>query len=129
MEREALRALPETRYEVAVWKKARLHPDCHVVFEKAYYSAMKSDLRNLASQQGLYHQSTYSYTAVRADLNYYLTAGVSMDLAATTGGWSASVIHSGLGTSEGCVVFYGDATTKTVGPTTASSAGEVACTR
>lgn len=38
-EREALHRLPATRYELVVWKQAKLHPDCHVVFEQAYYSA------------------------------------------------------------------------------------------
>ena len=39
VEREALGSLPECRYEVAVWKSVKLHPDCHIVFDNAYYSA------------------------------------------------------------------------------------------
>lgn len=39
VERAALKLLPVTRYELTVWKKAKLHPDCHVVFDYAYYSA------------------------------------------------------------------------------------------
>ena len=31
--------------------------------EKAYFAAMKSDLKNLASQQEIYYSDTYSYTA------------------------------------------------------------------
>lgn len=38
-ERPALRPLPQSRYEIVVWKRAKLHPDCHVVFEYSYYSA------------------------------------------------------------------------------------------
>lgn len=38
-EKPALLPLPERRYELAVFKTVKLHPDCHVVFEKAYYSA------------------------------------------------------------------------------------------
>lgn len=38
-EKTALLPLPPTRYELAVFKQVKLHPDCHVVFEKAYYSA------------------------------------------------------------------------------------------
>jgi hypothetical protein len=38
-ERELLQPLPATRYEVTTWKRAKLHRDCHVVFEGAYYSA------------------------------------------------------------------------------------------
>lgn len=38
VERAALGPLPRERYDLAVWKKATLHRDCHLVFEKAYYS-------------------------------------------------------------------------------------------
>jgi len=38
VERAVLLPLPPVRYELVVWKKAKLHPDCHVVFEKSYYS-------------------------------------------------------------------------------------------
>lgn len=38
-EKPALRSLPAARYELAVFKLVKLHPDCHVVFEQAYYSA------------------------------------------------------------------------------------------
>lgn len=39
VERAALQPLPVQPYELAVWKKARLHRDCYVVFDNAYYSA------------------------------------------------------------------------------------------
>ena len=39
LEREALRPLPGTPYDMAVWKEVKLHRDCHLVFEQAYYSA------------------------------------------------------------------------------------------
>jgi hypothetical protein len=38
-ERRALLPLPDQPYEVATWKRAKLHRDCYVVFENAYYSA------------------------------------------------------------------------------------------
>jgi transposase len=38
-ERESLRPLPVRAPELAVWKKVKLHADCHVQFEKTYYSA------------------------------------------------------------------------------------------
>jgi hypothetical protein len=37
-EREKLCPLPTSRYEVIVWKQAKLHPDCHMVFDYSYYS-------------------------------------------------------------------------------------------
>jgi transposase len=39
VEKPSLKPLPVIRYTMAVWKKAKLHPDCHVVFEQAFYSA------------------------------------------------------------------------------------------
>ena len=38
-EQAALQGLPETPYDLAVWKQAKLHRDCYVVFDNAYYSA------------------------------------------------------------------------------------------
>lgn len=39
VERAHLKPLPEVPYDLAVWKVAKLHRDCYVVFEGAYYSA------------------------------------------------------------------------------------------
>jgi transposase len=38
-EQAALQPLPETPYDLAVWKQVKLHRDCYVVFDNAYYSA------------------------------------------------------------------------------------------
>lgn len=35
----ALQPLPEPRPEQVTWAKAKLHPDCHISFEKSFYSA------------------------------------------------------------------------------------------
>ena len=39
VERALLRPLPPAPYALATWKQAKLHPDCHVVFDHAFYSA------------------------------------------------------------------------------------------
>ncbi len=38
-EREVLRPLPRAPYDMAVWKRLKLHRDCYLVFDRAYYSA------------------------------------------------------------------------------------------
>jgi len=38
-EREALLPLPAAHFDLVEWKRAKLHPDCHVVFTRSYYSA------------------------------------------------------------------------------------------
>ncbi|MBS2039864.1 IS21 family transposase [bacterium] len=37
-EKPILKPLPAERVELAVWSTAKVHPDCHVVFQKSYYS-------------------------------------------------------------------------------------------
>lgn len=37
-ERETLKALPSERFELPLWKEAKVHPDHHIVFDKSYYS-------------------------------------------------------------------------------------------
>lgn len=39
VEQAALRPLPATPYEPSTWKHVKLHRDCYVVFEQAFYSA------------------------------------------------------------------------------------------
>jgi transposase len=39
IERDVLRPLPTMAYDPAVWKQVKLHRDCHIVFDNAYYSA------------------------------------------------------------------------------------------
>jgi len=37
-EKEKLKALPCERFELPLWKEAKVHPDHHIVFDKSYYS-------------------------------------------------------------------------------------------
>lgn len=37
-EKQALKELPPVRFEIVIWKKATVHPDSHVVYEKRLYS-------------------------------------------------------------------------------------------
>ena len=39
VERPTLQPLPETPFELATWKQVKLHRNCYVTFDKAYYSA------------------------------------------------------------------------------------------
>ena len=95
--------------------------------EKAYFAAMKSDVKNLASQQEIYYADNYAYTNSATSLTFVSSQGVTVGIAASASGWSASATHSALGATEGCAIFYGTATAPT-SPTTPGSPGEVACT-
>jgi type II secretion system protein G len=95
--------------------------------EKAYFAAMKSDVKNLASQQEIYYADNYAYTTSTVDLAFVESEGVNVAMTASTSGWSATATHDALGAAAGCAIYYGTATAPTT-PTTPSAPGEVACT-
>jgi transposase len=72
IERAALLALPEGPYQLAVWKRVKLHPDCHVVFQGAFYSAphrligQRLWLRAADSSVTLWHEHQRIATHARA---------------------------------------------------------------
>jgi len=96
--------------------------------EKAYFAAMKSDIKNLASQQEIYYSTNYTYSSSSTDLGFVESEGVNVTPAGTTSGWSATATHDALGTAEGCAIYYGSASAPS-SPTTPSAQGEVACTQ
>lgn len=94
--------------------------------ERATVSAMRSDLRNLASTQEAYwvENRTYWGGAIPDPaLNYNPTLGITVVIVnATDAGWSAQASAPGL-TAMTCVIFYG--TTPPIPPATTDAA--VAC--
>ena len=85
--------------------------------ERAYVSAMKSDLRNLANQQELYFGQHFIYSADEEELDWNLSARVVNEgITADAVGWSATVSHPGMSADPGdkCYIYFGDATA--IGP-------------
>jgi transposase len=72
VEKAHLKPLPAVRYELVVWKKARHHPDCHLVFGDAYYSAphrligQKLLVRATPTRVEIYHELERVATHARA---------------------------------------------------------------
>ena len=61
---------------------------------KAYVTAIKSDLRNLAQAEEAYLFDNDSYTAVITSLKYQGSPGVVISVTnATASGWSATATH------------------------------------
>ena len=77
---------------------------------KAVVTAMRSDLRNLASVQETYwidNKVYYGGLIPNAVLDYRPTAGVTVVVvSATASGWAAQASAPGY-TPETCVIFYG----------------------
>ena len=97
--------------------------------EKAYFSAMKSDLKNLQSQQEIYYSNpanNYNYTTSLTGLEFAPSQGVTAAVgAANNTGWSATAEHAALdAATQFCAVFVGEAAS--VSP--ATTPGVVTCT-
>ena len=96
--------------------------------EKAYFAAMKSDLKNLASQQEIYYSDSYAYTSSAPDLAFTNSDGVLVAMTnVSASGWAASATHAALGAAQGCAIFYGTSTAPSA-PTSPTQPGEIACT-
>jgi prepilin-type N-terminal cleavage/methylation domain-containing protein len=95
---------------------------------KAVVSAIRSDLRNLASVQETYwtqHQAYYGGVIPDlANLDFSPSPGITITVvAADAAGWSATAAAPGL-TAQTCAIYYG--TTAPIPPATVD--GAVACT-
>lgn len=72
LERSALLPLPAARYQLVVWKKARLHRDSHIQIDGAFYSApwrhLKQELwvRCTKHSVAIHHQEEHLVTHTRA---------------------------------------------------------------
>ena len=90
---------------------------------KAYLSAMKSDLRNLASAEEAFFSDSARYSTNLTSLNFSSTTGVaSPTVTVYTGAWSATVLHTQMPGVE-CGIGI-----NTTNPTvTSAGEGEPAC--
>jgi type IV pilus assembly protein PilA len=73
--------------------------------EKAYITAMKSDLKNLVSANEAVFSETNSYANIPAAPQG--SSGVTLSQTGTGTGWSASASHGS--TSKTCTIAVGDA--------------------
>jgi type II secretion system protein G len=78
--------------------------------EKAYLTAMKSDLRNLATAEEAYFSDWIAYTTTAANMSYTVTTGVTgLNITTTADGWNATVAHNL--TTKTCGIFIGSTST------------------
>jgi prepilin-type N-terminal cleavage/methylation domain-containing protein len=84
-------------------------PKFSSVREKAYLSAMKTDLKNLATQQEVYHNGNYVFAGTLTAAQATSSEGVTVTINEATGtGWSATAVHAALATAQ-CGIYHGDA--------------------
>ncbi len=94
--------------------------------EKAFLSTMKTDLKNLATQQEFYQHSAFSLGNTVAIVGASGSDGVTITINEATGsGWAATASHAGL-TAEHCGLYQGNAAPAGGDPGLAE--GVIACT-
>jgi len=94
--------------------------------EKAYVSAMKSDLRNLAAAEEAYFADYLTYTTSTTGVDFNQSTQVTITIpVGSASGWRATATHSGVSSTntDQCELYYGGAT----GGSTATVEGVVAC--
>ncbi len=98
--------------------------------EMAYGAAMKSDLKNLASQEEIDYSDHYAYTSSATDLAFTSSEGVEITVYAAQKGWAAWATHAALGPSQGCAVYVGESpvSREMIGEVTPSHPGVIVCT-
>jgi hypothetical protein len=79
-EKEHLKSLPESTYEVFHFKKAKVHPDCHFIHDKNYYSVphhyvgKELDIKFNGKEIHAYHETTrIASHAVMKGAHHYCT--------------------------------------------------------
>ncbi|MGD8318976.1 MAG: prepilin-type N-terminal cleavage/methylation domain-containing protein [Gemmatimonadota bacterium] len=101
-------------------------PKFNSVRDKAFFAAMKSDLRNLANLQELYYNNYYTYSNDPVALTFTNSEGITINIPeATNTGWSASATHVALPSTDACSIYHGNAAQ--LAPATVPSTVE--CTR
>jgi prepilin-type N-terminal cleavage/methylation domain-containing protein len=95
--------------------------------EKAFVAAVRSDLRNLASQQEIYFSKNLIYAPTTTAMAVTVSDGIVITINESTSlGWAATAFHTGLGT-ESCGIYHGNASPAGGAPSISKSV--VSCTR
>ena len=93
-----------------------------------FHAAIKSDLKNLASQQEIYFADSGVYTSDRQALGFVHSNGVELTIVASPERWTAFATHTALGEKEGCSIYVGATPVQEWEAVQPGEPGEIACT-
>jgi len=96
-------------------------------YEKMYYAAVESDLKNLATLQEIYFREHGTYTDDPQALRFSPSVGTQLQLRGATNGWSAWATNRGLPEGEGCGMYHGATGPHEGWTTRPSREGQIAC--
>jgi len=95
--------------------------------DQAHFATLRWDLENLDARQAIYYSDERAYSSSSIDLGFTPSEGVTVSVVASPRGWAATATHEGLGSGEGCAMYFG-ATAAPKSPVTPSHPGELVCT-
>lgn len=96
--------------------------------ESAYRAAMKSDLKNLASQEEIYFSDEGRFTASASDMGFVSSSGVRVTVVSTADGWAARATHEALGAEVSCGIRAGAEVPHRFDVLEDADIGELVCT-
>ena len=97
--------------------------------ERAYMAAMKSDLKNFASQQEIYYSDRFAYSPLFERIGFVSSDGVELTVFVGDGGWAARTTHVALEDADACAMYYGEPPEHGFEELAEAEPGEVVCTR
>lgn len=97
--------------------------------ESAHFAAMRSDLKNLASQQEIFYSDHHTYSVLPDHLGFVTSDGVQVSVYATSGGWAARATHAAFGETEWCATHYGRAPAHPLEDLEGVEPGTLVCSR
>jgi prepilin-type N-terminal cleavage/methylation domain-containing protein len=78
--------------------------------QRAHYTAIVNDFRNLGAAQERYFQVNREYAVDLDDIDFTTSTGVDLEVTeATVDGWAAVGTHVSLAADQGCGIYMGDA--------------------
>ena len=78
--------------------------------QRAQFTAIVNDFRNLGAAQERYFQLNREYATDLADIDFTTSNGVELEVTeATVDGWAAIGTHLSLSDDQGCGIYVGDA--------------------
>jgi len=97
-------------------------------FERVYEASVRSDLKNLASQQEIYWSDNETFSADLKALGFVASNGVRLTVVAGPDSWSARATHDALGNEMQCAIYWGETPPVELGFDEDAVAGEIVCT-
>ena len=98
-------------------------------YEIRYFAAIKSDLKNLASQEEIHFAEHGTYSNDWRELGFTHSDGVEVTIFASQDAWAAVATHAAVEDEAGCAIYIGETPVYETGLIGQGPSGEVVCSK